>query len=87
MVPQPPASTAAFSSTRNPGVVLRVSTTFALATGRRDRVGVALRERRDARQPLDEVERGALGREHAVRRAADGQDQRAAIERASRRAR
>ena len=57
----PPVRTAYFSSARSVGVVLRVSRIVmrppAASTKR-------LRERRDARQPLEEVQRRPLGRQH-----------------------
>ena len=73
MVP-PPAATAAFSSARSPGVVLRVSrirapvpsTAFDEARG----------ERGDAREMAEEVERGALGGEQAPARALGARDRR-----------
>ena len=57
----PPTRTAYFSKSRRPGVVLRVSDTEAPRAG--DRVDVAARHRRDARQPLQQVQREPLAGE------------------------
>ena len=54
----PPARTAYFSSARSSGVVLRVSRTVMRPAGRVDELP---RQRGDAGQPLQEVERRALG--------------------------
>ena len=58
----PPAWTAAFSSARSPGVVLRVSSTCT--AGLRAWAAATYRavKRGDAREPAQEVERGALRR-------------------------
>ena len=56
-----PAATAYFSSARRPGVVLRVSRIAAPGAG--DRVDVALRQRRDAGESAEEVERHPLAGE------------------------
>ena len=64
----PPAATAYFSSARSVGVVLRVSRTVmrppAASTN-------CARPRGDARQPLEEVQRRALGRQQRARGAGD----------------
>ena len=75
----PPARTAAFSSRRQPGVVLRVSRrrVFRRRPRARRRSGGW---RRDAGEPLQEVERGALRRQQRAERTARGR-------RSSRRAR
>ena len=65
----PPARTAAFSSARSPGVVLRVSQTRIVGSGRLDE---AMGERGDARQVAEEVEGRALGGQHRCERARDG---------------
>ena len=57
----PPASTACFSSARSPGVVLRVSR--IRTPGALHGPHVARRERGDAGQPAEEVERHPLRRE------------------------
>ena len=57
----PPARTAYFSSARSVGVVLRVSRTVMRAAGGVDEPP---RQRRDAGQPLQEVERRPLGGQH-----------------------
>ncbi len=67
----PPAATAAFSISRSPGVVLRVSRIRAVvpstaSTNRR-------RERRHAAEALQEVEGAALGDQDPGRRAGDAQ--------------
>ena len=65
----PPQATACFSSRRRPGVVLRVS---RIATPRsRHGVDVAARQRRDAGEPAEEVQRDALAREDRAQRARD----------------
>ena len=56
----PPAATAAFSSRRSPGVVLRVSR-IARAACRATASHVARGQRRDAGQAREEVQRRALG--------------------------
>ena len=73
----PPSTTAAFSRPRRPGVVLRVSRTVAPPpASTADDLG---RHRRDARQPLQEVQRGALGGEQRARRALDAHRDRARL--------
>ena len=57
----PPAATAAFSSSRRPGVVLRVSRIARAGAG--DRLDEARGQRRDAGEVAEEVERGPLGRQ------------------------
>ena len=68
----PPARTAAFSSARSPGVVLRVSHTRAADRRRRPRSTKRRVQRGDARQVAQEVQRGALGREDRRQRPVDG---------------
>ena len=67
----PPAATAAFSSLRRPGVVLRVSRIFAF--GAVDRLDVARGQRRHPGEVAEEVQRGALGGEDRAGRAAGDQ--------------
>ena len=65
----PPARTAAFSRTRSPGVVLRVSRTCDRRVALVRRRHVLRGQRGDARQVAEEVERGALGGEDRAQRA------------------
>ena len=67
----PPAATAAFSSLRRPGVVLRVSRIRALGAG--DRLDVAGGQRRHPGEVAEEVQRGALGGEERAGGAAGDQ--------------
>jgi hypothetical protein len=71
----PPARTAYFSSFRQPGVVLRVSRIWPSVPAHRGHVPA--RERGDAGEPLQEVERDALGREQPARVAGDEEHRRA----------
>ena len=63
----PPAAAAIFSRRRRPGVVLRVSSTRQPVPA--TRFGEAARQRGDAAQPLQEVERHALAFEQRARAA------------------
>ena len=67
----PPAATAAFSSARSPGVVLRVSSTFAPVPSHRARG--ARGHRRHARQVREEVQRRALAGQQRAGAALDRQ--------------
>ena len=70
----PPARTAAFSSARSPGMVLRVS---QMRTPPRSPATASTNARvggGDAGQVAEEVERGALAGEHGAQRAGDGAD-------------
>ena len=64
MVLPPPAATAAFSSARRPGVVLRVSRIAGAGAG--DRLDEAGGQGRDAGEVAEEVERGPLGGKQAA---------------------
>ena len=65
----PPQRTAYFSSARRPGVVLRVQQMRALVPAARRRKSAV--SGGDAGQPAEEIQRGALGRQHGARRARD----------------
>ncbi len=73
----PPARTAAFSSARRPGVVLRVSRTRVAGLAARDGVDVPPGGGGHPRQVTQEVERGPLRGEDRAQRAAHGADDRA----------
>ena len=78
----PPAATAAFSSARSPGVVLRVSR--IAAPGASHGLDEAGGQRRDPGQVAEQVERRALAGEQRARRAGDQRDVRRAPSRATR---
>ena len=71
----PPARTAYFSSERRPGVVLRVQTMRAFVC--RDRRDEPRGRGGDAAEPAQEIERHALGRQHAARGPVDRSRRRA----------
>ena len=69
----PPSATARFSSARRPGRRLARVEQLRGAARRRDRPHDRRRQRGDARQPPEEVQRGPLGRQQRARRALDAQ--------------
>ena len=69
MIRAPPMRTAYFSSARRPGVVLRVST--MARAGTRDRRHTVRGERRDAGEPAQEIQSGALGGQQRARSAGE----------------
>ncbi len=68
----PPATTAAFSSSRSPGVVFRVSRISAPLP--RTRSTKRCRQRGDTGEVAEQVERGALARQQGARRTGDRDD-------------
>ena len=67
----PPARTAAFSSARSPGVVLRVSSTRVAGLAAAHGLDVPPGQRGHARQVAEEVERGPLGGQDRAQRSGD----------------